>query len=124
MKSDLRLKRAAALTTRAMTENLESRVLFAQVAGALLVDVNATTLTPGTAANDIVNNGTLGGVFEAGDAASTPVVDRPVANATSGTVGIRLDGNDYLRLLQSAAGAALTAPAGITGSGDVSVEAW
>src|SRR5689334_20127434 len=101
MKSDVRVKRAASLATRAMTENLESRVLFADVVGTLLVDIDATRLAPGTSANDIPNAGTLGGVFEAPDAGSTPVVDRPVPNAISGTVGIRLDGGDYLRLLQS-----------------------
>jgi len=106
-------------------ESLESRLLFAEVAGSLLINVNATSLTLGTDANDIANTGTLGGVFEAPNPGATPVVGRPVATATGGTAGIRLDGNDYLRLLQTASGGAnLTATPAMTASDPVSIEAW
>jgi hypothetical protein len=125
MKSDYRLQRAVSNAVRAITEPLESRVLFAEVAGTLLVEVNAIGLADGSTANDIPNTGTLGGVFESTEGGTTvPVIGKPDATATSGTVGIRLDGNDFLRLLQSAGGPALTAPASITGSDTVSIEAW
>jgi hypothetical protein len=119
MLRDIRLKRAASQAVRAVTENLESRVLFA-----IVVDVNATTLPTGPVTT-IPNAGTLGGVFEAvvgGD--TVPVIDRPLPNATAGTVGIRMDGNDFLRLVSAAGGSALTAPATITGTSSVSIEAW
>src|SRR5207244_6848604 len=100
-------------------------ILFAiQIAENLLVDVDATKLAAGTA-TDVPNNGTLGGVFEATgatgatgatpDPTTAPVIGLPVANATSGTPGIRFDGTDYLQLLDAAGGSLMTAPAGLTG---------
>src|SRR5688572_28137949 len=94
-----RAKLVLAEACRAQTERLESRHLMAETAGALLVDVNATTLVAGTVVTNLPNAGTLGGTFEAiGGADQTPVIGHPVATATSGTVGIRFDGNDFLRL--------------------------
>src|SRR5438270_160196 len=64
-----------------------------QTAGALLVDVDATSqaLRP---LNSIPNRGTLQGVFSAtGGAAAVPVVAQ-----VGGTKAIQLDGGDYLQL--------------------------
>jgi hypothetical protein len=107
-------------------ESLESRVLFAEIAGTLLVDLNATTLTPGSGADNVPNTGTLGGVFRATDGGTTvPVAGRPVLTATGGTSGIYLDGNDFLRLVNPGTGETVAAPAGISGvDPTTSIEAW
>jgi hypothetical protein len=107
-------------------EQLENRLMLTAVAENLLISVDATTLTAGPVTS-ITNAGTLGGVFEppAGVADQAPVIGRPVSGATSGTSGIRMDGNDFLRLLQATGGDPLLAPAGITGvDATSSVEAW
>jgi hypothetical protein len=89
-----------------------------------LVDVDATGLTDGSEANHLVNTGTLGGFFDAtGGGDTIPVVDQPLPTATTGTRGIRLDGNDYLQHTD-ATGALLPAPAGIVGAATSSVEVW
>jgi hypothetical protein len=108
---------------RAVLETVESRILFIQDAG-LLVNIDATTLAPGPVTS-ITNTGTLGGSFAApANADEAPVIGRPVATSPTGTQGIRLDGNDYLQLVD-ALGAMLPAPAGITGpDATTSVEAW
>src|SRR5690348_1627834 len=81
-------------------ESLESRALFAVVsAGDLLVNVDATTgVTPGLVTS-VPNTGTLGGVFAptGGNEKYLPVIGRPSPDATSGTQGIRFEGNDFLQ---------------------------
>jgi len=107
-------------------ESLEARLLLAEIAETLLVSVDATALPEGQVTS-IPNTGTLTGVFEptGGNAATVPVIGRPVATATSGTRGIRLDGNDFLQLLQSTGGDILPAPDGISGPNPTrSIEAW
>src|SRR4051812_14604219 len=59
-----------------------------QVAGSLLINVDATTAPLGTLTN-ITNSGTMGGVFEARSAGETPVVARVSGN---GQKGILFDG--------------------------------
>ena len=125
-----RTKSARAQALRVNQEQLEKRILFVAVAETLLVDVNATGLPEGPLTT--INNaalpatGGLGGVFEArGGEPMVPVIGKPVSNATSGTVGIRMDGDDFLALVQEAGGALLTAPAGLTGTNPTrSIEAW
>ena len=121
-----RVKKVASKSPRRMSpEPLESRVLFIATAESLLVNVDATTLADGTPVQTIANTGTLGGVFEAkGGEGTVPVIDQPVPSANGGTVGIRFDGNDFLQHVVAAAGALVPAPAGITGNGTRSVEAW
>ena len=122
-----RLNPVWARARRANTEVLESRLLLAEVAETLLVDVDATGLAEGPATS-VPNGplGTLGGVFEArGGGDTVPVIGRPVANATSGTRGIRFDGTDYLQLVQALGGELILAPTGLTGvDATSSVEAW
>lgn len=120
-----RLKSVPASAHRKSLESLEARLLFAEVAETLLVDVDATTQAEGPA-DVIANAGTLGGVFEArGGGDMVPVFGRPVANATAGSTGLRFDGNDYLALVQEQFGELLLAPAGLTGvDATSSVEAW
>jgi hypothetical protein len=77
-----------------------------QTAGDLLVNLRADNATAGTAA--WTNTGSLGGAFaEVGDAA--------VANS-GGTNYVHFDPNEAYR--------GPTAPAGVTGSGDRSIEVW
>src|SRR5215213_10112090 len=61
-----------------------------QVAGSLLINVDATTAPLGALTN-ITNAGTMGGVFEARSAGETPVVAQVSGN---GQKGILFDGND------------------------------
>ena len=116
-------RRASSPLQRAVLETVESRILFIQDAG-LLVNLDATALPAGPVTS-IPNAGTLGGSFAApSNPDEAPVIGRPVATSPTGTQGIRLDGNDYLQLVD-ALGAMLPAPAGITGpDATTSVEAW
>src|SRR5688572_33290633 len=76
-----------ALTTALAAVGLVSnahaqKVLGVEVAGNLLVDVDATAAPFGTL-SAITNSGTLGGFFEArGGAAATPVIGQPNTNST------------------------------------------
>src|SRR4051794_33217063 len=102
--SPRRSKSATARVRRMMNlESLESRTLFAiAVAENLLVNIDATTLPAGQG-NNVVNTGTLGGLFQAtGTSDTVPVIGRPTADATAGTQGIRFDGADFLQLVTSA----------------------
>jgi hypothetical protein len=93
-----------------------------QVAGALLVDVDATISSPG-ALSSITNRGTLGGFFEArGGAAATPAIGQP---GLGGTYGIVLDGGDYMQHVASIGGALVPADATLVGANATrSIEAW
>ena len=93
-----------------------------QVAGDLLVNVDATAL-PFGALTSITNHGTMGGFFEArGGATAIPVIGQPNTNATRGIV---FDGGDYLQHVTAVGGAVLPAPATLTGlNPSCTVEAW
>lgn len=121
-----RRKKPQAAARRVKLESLEGRILFAvEIAENLLVNVDATTLPAGDA-QDVPNTGTLGGVFEAtGGGDTVPVIGRPRADATAGTQGIRLDGTDYLQLLDAVGGSLIAAPDGIVGTDPTaSIETW
>ncbi|HEU0008367.1 MAG TPA: LamG-like jellyroll fold domain-containing protein, partial [Verrucomicrobiae bacterium] len=91
-----------------------------QTAGALLVDVNATSLPSGPLAS-IANAGTMGGVFEAGGSgASIAEVYGPGT-----TKGILLDGNGFLQHKDMVGGVLKSADPGLTGvNPTASIEAW
>jgi hypothetical protein len=93
-----------------------------QVAGELLVNVDAVSLPFGPLTS-ITNSGTLGGVFEArGGAAAIPTIGQPNSNAT---VGIVFDGGDYLQHVDAPGGALVMAPATLVGiSPTTTIEAW
>ena len=93
-----------------------------QVAGSLLINVDATTAPLGSLTN-ITNNGTMGGVFEArGGAAETPVV-APVSG--NGTKGILFDGNDYLMHVAAPGGLPVPADPSLTGANPTAtIEVW
>jgi hypothetical protein len=121
----VRRRKSLAPACQAALQPLEQRMLFAiAVAESLLVDVNATALAEGDISS-IVNNGTLRGSFlPSAGPDQTPRIDQPVATATTGTVGIRLDGNDFLQLYDDS-GALTPAPAGIVGVDPTrTVEVW
>src|SRR4051812_26164177 len=80
-----------------------------QTAGTVFVNIDATTLSAGVLANsNIVNSGSLGGVFEA----NTNMV---VATGL-GVNGLVMGGTNYLRLLATHAGALIPPPQGLIGS--------
>jgi hypothetical protein len=91
-----------------------------QTAGELFVNINATILPEGSLPT-IVNNGTLGGVFDARGGGLTV----PVIATEGGTKGIRFDGNDFLQLAASAGGALTPPPAGLVGLNPTrTIEVW
>jgi hypothetical protein len=119
-----RLTRRTPRTRRLNPEPLESRILFIATAGDLLVNVDATTLPAGDATT-VLNTGTLGGNFLGQGTTTVPVIGQPVATATAGTRGIRMDGTNFLQLTDPDSGSFLPAPAGVTGPDPtLSVEAW
>lgn len=92
-----------------------------QVAGTLLVNIDATSTSLGSLPN-IPNAGSLGGFFEARSAGETPVV--AIANG-NGTRGVRFDGNDYLVHVASLGGALVPADATLVGVNPTcTIEAW
>src|ERR1044071_4235028 len=93
-----------------------------QIAGSLLVDVDATA-APFGSLSSITNRGVLGGFFEArGGAAATPVIGQPTPIATRGIV---LDGGDYMQHVASIGGALVPADATLVGASPTrSIEAW
>src|SRR5215218_200122 len=92
-----------------------------QVAGSLLINVDATTAPLGTLTN-ITNNGTMGGVLEARSAGETPVVAQVSGN---GQKGILFDGNDYLIHATAPGGANVPADPSITGvNPTTTIETW
>ncbi len=110
---------SAALAAIGLVSGAQAQV---QVAGDLLVNVDATALPFGTV-SAITNSGTLGGFFEArGGAAATPVIGQPNTNATRGIV---FDGGDYLQHVNAVGGALVMAPATLVGlNPTASIEAW
>jgi hypothetical protein len=93
-----------------------------QVAGDLLVNVDATALPFGTL-SVITNSGTLGGVFEArGGAGATPVIGRANTNATRGIV---FDGGDFLQHVTAPGGTLIPAPETLVGvNPSTTIEVW
>lgn len=100
-----------------------------QIAGNLLVDVDATAAPVGNLTY-LPNNGTLGGVFIAYSAnsnATTRITPQIAALAGGGSRGVLLDGNNIsLRhFTDLTAATAVLPPAGLAGANPVfSVEAW
>src|SRR2546423_7623913 len=89
-----------------------------QTAGTVFVNIDATTLSAGVLANsNIVNSGSLGGVFDA----NTSMVVAPGL----GVNGLVMGGTNYMRLLTTHAGALIPPPQGLIGSNATcSIEAW
>jgi hypothetical protein len=91
-----------------------------EIAEDLLVNVDATVEPEGTL-NSIVNNGTLGGLFEARGGGTTV----PVIALEGGTKGIRFDGGDFMQLADMVGGTLIVPPAGIVGAArTASIEVW
>ena len=113
----------AALAAVGLISTAQAQV---QVAGELLVDVNATT-QPFGPLNAITNAGTMGGFFQAlGGGPATPVIGQPVSQPnTNATRGIVFDGGDYLQHVVSIGGALTNAPDTLVGANPTcSIEAW
>ena len=109
-----------AITAALTSAGLISYANQIEVAEALLVDVNATQMAAG-ALTSITNAGTLGGYFEARGPGDTI----PTIAQAGGTLGINLDGNDYMQLVQELGGAFTEAPVGIRGVDPTrSIEVW
>jgi hypothetical protein len=92
-----------------------------QVAGNLLINVDATTapLGPLTA---ITNIGSMGGVFEARYGTNVPTV--AIMNG-NGTRGLQFDGTDFMQHYNSLGGALVPADPTLTGANPTcSIEAW
>lgn len=93
-----------------------------QVAGNLLVDVDATAVSVG-ALPAITNNGTLGGYFEARGGGTT-IPNIGIVNG-SGARGIVFDGDDYLQHVATLGGAPVSADPTLTGANPTcTVEVW
>lgn len=110
---------SAALAAVGLVSTAHAQV---QVAGTLLVDVNAATAPLGSI-SDITNNGTMGGFFEArGGGTTVPVVMQAYGN---GTQGIFFDGGDYMQHVSSIGGALVPADPTLTGvNPTLSIEVW
>lgn len=111
-----------ALRAALIGAGLVSYAAFAQVqkAGDLFVDVDATQSSEGPLSN-IVNNGTLGGFFEAVGGEGTI----PVVATEGGTKGIRFDGSDFLQSVSALGGGVVAAPEGLVGEDPTrSIEVW
>jgi len=92
-----------------------------QVAGSLLVNIDATTAPLGSLAS-ITNNGTLGGVFEARYGTNVPAV--AIVNG-NGSQGIRFDGRQFLQHVNVPGGTNVPADATLTGvNPTLSIEVW
>jgi len=92
-----------------------------QVAGSLLVDVDATSAPLGSL-QAITNNGTMGGYFAALYGTNVPTVAQVNGN---GTRGIRLDGIQFLQHASTPTGPVISPDATVTGvNPTLSVEAW
>src|SRR5580765_5015936 len=88
----------AALAAAGLISTASAQV---QVAGSLLINVDATSVATGPI-NSIPNAGTLGGVFEArGGGANNPTVAIVGGN---GTRGIKFDGDDFMQHAESVGG--------------------
>ena len=100
-----------------------------QIAGSLLVDVDATAQPVGSYSY-LTNNGSMGGVFVPTNGLLFGVTNSIVAIGGNGTHGVLLDGyTNSLRHVSSAVGGTnywlTTAAPGLAGSNpDFSVEAW
>jgi hypothetical protein len=93
-----------------------------QVAGTLLVNVDATGQPVGSITS-IANSGTLGGVFWAtGGGGNNP---RVVAVGGTGTKGIYFDGKSWMENFTAPSGVRISAPAGLIGiNPTASIEVW
>jgi len=93
-----------------------------EVAGSLLVNVDATTAPVGPISS-IANAGTLGGVFETRAAANNnPLVAQVGGN---GTRGIKFDGSDFLQHADGVGGSLIPADATLVGPNPTcTIEAW
>jgi len=109
----------AALAAAGLISSAQAQV---QVAGDLLVNVDATTLPVGPVTS-VTNNGTLGGAFEAiGGGANNPSVQVVSGN---GTPGLKFDGNDFMQHVVAPGGALIPADPTLTGPNPTcSIEAW
>jgi len=102
----------------ALAFGLLSSMAQVQTAGTVFVNIDATTLSAGVLANsNIVNSGSLGGLFEANT--------NMVVVTASGVNGLVMGGTNYMRLLATHAGALVPPPQGLVGSNATcSIEAW
>ncbi|HWN94617.1 MAG TPA: LamG-like jellyroll fold domain-containing protein, partial [Methylomirabilota bacterium] len=92
-----------------------------QVAGALLINVDATAAPLGALAA-ITNSGTLGGFFEARFGTNVPAV---VAVSGNGTRGMQFDGTDFLEHYNALGGTLVPADPSLTGvNPTTTIEAW
>jgi hypothetical protein len=108
----------AALAALGMINGAHAQI---QTAGDLLVNIDATTLSPGPL-NAITNSGTMGGFFEARDANAVPEI-APVNG--NGSRGIRFNGVSYMQHYDALGGALkLADPSLVGGSPTCSIEAW
>ena len=108
-----------ALLVSALCWRSEAQV---QVAGSLLVNVDATSLPEGSISY-VTNSGTMAGGFEAiGGGANAP---RILGVGGDGTHGISFDGNDFMQHVTAPAGTLVPADAGLVGLDPTrSVEVW
>lgn len=103
----------AGLLAAGILTNVHAQI---QTAGALLVNVDATSFAAG-ALNSITNKGTLEGSY-------VPVGNVPAVALVGGTKAIQFDGSDALQL-QDTTGTPILAPASITGTDPTfSIEVW
>lgn len=106
----------AGLLAAGIISNVHAQI---QTAGTLFVNVDATGSADGPVTS-LPNTGTLGGSFvPSGGAGATPTV-----GTVGGTKAMQFDGGDFLQL-QDATGAAILAPAELTGLNPTrSIEVW
>src|SRR4051812_14855348 len=111
-----------ALTAALAAAGLISTAQAVEVAGSLLVNVDATTAPVGPISS-IANAGTLGGVFETRAAANNnPLVAQVGGN---GTRGIKFDGSDFLQHADGVGGSLIPADATLVGPNPTcTIEAW
>ena len=108
----------AALAAVGLVSTAQAQVI---TAGAVLVNVDATATPLGPLTN-IVNSGTMGGVFEARYGTNVPSV--AVVNG-NGSRGIRFDGDDFMQHYNAPAGTIVSADPTLTGSNPTcTIEAW
>jgi hypothetical protein len=107
----------AALAAAGLISSAHAQI---EIAGELFVDIDALAESDGLL-QDIPNNGSLGGYFEArGGGLTVPIV--AVAGATK---GIEFDGTQYMQLVDGIGGALIPPPAGLVGpDATCSVEVW
>jgi hypothetical protein len=92
-----------------------------QTSGTLFVNLDATSIAPGTV-NDITNSGSLGGYFEAKQANGTAA--NGIVLATNGVSAIVFPGTNCMQLLNSVGGSLIKPPTAIVGTNACSIEVW